>query len=403
MFGYQQKKRTMKIKFLMIGLVGLISVNTVFAQKGELSNAQDQFNKYFNTYKVPALAAPATTAINEAKASIDKASVNEKTATMPLTYAVKGAIYAALAYRDTIPATSTPLFVTAEDALKKAKETDTKHENTKMIDDAYRTLYVIKYYSGVKSYRNAKYDAAYQDFSFMRSVMPDDTNALYLSGLAATNAKMYDEALVSYNKLVTVNYSKNPTIYTDMSFIYLSKKDTSAAIKIIGEGLVKYPADPYLTRREIELNLQTGKAKQVISKIESAIAADPKNKTLYYYGGLAYSAAGMGDKALASYQKAVEIDPNYFEATMNLASEMLKPAITLRNTANKLPGNKQKEYDDDMKKAKEMFASALPVAQKAVNLKPTSYDALYNLRVCYLGVGDTANSAATQKLMDAIK
>ena len=379
----------MKIKFLMTGILGLIAVNTVFAQKGELSNAQDQYNKYFNIYKTPVLAAQATTAINEAKVSIDKASVNEKTANLPLTFAVKGAVYAALAYRDTVSSTSTPLFATAEDK--------------KMIDDAYQTLIVIKYNAGVKSYQSGKYEAAYENFNFFRSVKPDDTTALYLTGLSATNAKMYEEALASYKKLVTMPYSKNPSIYTDMSFIYLSKKDTAAAIKVIGEGIAKYPGDQYLTRREIELNLQTGKAKEVISKIEAAIAADPKNKTLYYYGGLAYSAAGMDDKALDSYKKAIEIDPNYFEATMNLGSVLLKPAIALFTAANKLPASKQKEYDDDMKKAKDLFEIAKPVLQKAVDLKPTSYDALFNLRMYYLAKNDAATAASIKKQLDALK
>ena len=393
----------MKIKFLMTGILGLIAVNTVFAQKGELSNAQDQYNKYFNIYKQPILAAQATTAINEAKVSIDKASVNEKTANLPLTFAVKGAVYAALAYRDTVPSTSTPLFATAEEALKKAKEADAKGENKKLIDDAYQTLIVIKYNAGVKSYQSGKYEAAYENFNFFRTVKPDDTTALYLTGLSATNAKMYEEALTSYKKLVTMTYSKNASIYSDMSFIYLSKKDTAAAIKVIGEGIAKYPGDQYLTRREIELNLQTGKAKEVISKIESAIAADPKNKTLYYYGGLAYSAAGMDDKALDSYKKAIEIDPNYFEATMNLGSVLLKPAIALFTAANKLPASKQKEYDDDMKKAKDLFEVAKPVLQKAVDLKPTSYDALFNLRMYYLAKNDAATAAAIKKQLDALK
>jgi tetratricopeptide (TPR) repeat protein len=393
----------MKVKILIIGMISLISASSVFAQKGELSNAQDQFNKYQGIRGQKSFAAMATAAINEAKTSIDKAAANEKTAKLPLTYAVKGSIYAALAYRDTVPSTQTPLFATAEEALKQAKDADVKGENKKMIDDAYQTLIVIKYNTGVKYYQSGKYESAYDAFHFYSTVRPDDTTALYLTGLSATNAKMYDEGIKNYQKLLTTKYSKNATVYSDLAYIYLAKKDTASAIKAVSEGAVKYPNDANLARREIELNLQTGKAKEIIAKIEAAIAADPKNKTLYYYAGLAYNSSGNLAKAEESYKKAIEIDPTYFEAYLNLGYVLLNPALLLHNSANKLPANKQKEYDEQMKKSNALFDLAKPTLLKAVELRPNSYDALYNLKTYYLGKSDMVNANATQKKIDALK
>src|ERR1700712_4625279 len=100
----------MKIKLLMIGLLGLISATT-FAQKGELNNATNAYNEFAVSSKAksPLLIAKANTSINEAKTAIDKAAVNEKTAALPQTLALRGAIYAALASRDTVPSTSEPI------------------------------------------------------------------------------------------------------------------------------------------------------------------------------------------------------------------------------------------------------------------------------------------------------
>jgi len=67
----------MKIKFLMLGLLGLIST-TAFAQKGELNTAQSEFEKYEGLKTQPALGLPS---LNKAKESIDKAAANQKTAT----------------------------------------------------------------------------------------------------------------------------------------------------------------------------------------------------------------------------------------------------------------------------------------------------------------------------------
>ncbi len=400
----------MKTKILIIGLVGLVSANTVFAQKGELNNAKDQYNKYQGIRGQKTFAAMATTAINEAKASIDKAAANEKTAKMPLTYAVKGGIYAALAYRDTTPATQTPLFATADEALKNAQEgmktvtnADDKAEIKKIIDDATQTMIVIKYNVGVKQFTAGKYDAAYQSFEYFRSARHDDTTELYLPGLTATNSKMYDEGIKNYTKLLSTNYSKNPSVYADLSYIYLNQKDTVNALKIVGQGAAKYPNDGGLAKREIELSLQTGKTKEVAQKIEAAIAADPKNKVLYYYAGLVYYDQGNIAKAEASYRKATEIDPNYFEAFLNLGSTMIRPGLDMYNSANKLPASKQKEYDEQMKKAGDVFEGAKPVLLRAVELRPTSYEALFNLRAYYVVKHDAVNVNATQKRMDAVR
>ncbi|MFI5138973.1 MAG: hypothetical protein ACHQIM_14210, partial [Sphingobacteriales bacterium] len=97
----------MKIKLLMACLLGFVSA-TAFAQKGELRNAQESYNSYTVSAnpKVPLLMAKAVVSLNEAKTAIDKASANDKTAALPLTFALKGAIYGALAVQDSVPATS---------------------------------------------------------------------------------------------------------------------------------------------------------------------------------------------------------------------------------------------------------------------------------------------------------
>src|ERR1700760_274999 len=93
----------MKIKVLMAALLGLVTT-TAFAQKGELSNAQSSYEKYDQLSRANfALAKPS---LLDAKTSIDKASANAKTAALPQTYALKAAIYASLAYRDTVSATA---------------------------------------------------------------------------------------------------------------------------------------------------------------------------------------------------------------------------------------------------------------------------------------------------------
>jgi tetratricopeptide (TPR) repeat protein len=405
----------MKIKFLMLGLLGLISV-TAFAQKGELNTAQSEFEKYEGLKTQPALALPS---LNKAKESIDKAAANQKTANLPQTYAVKANIYGSLAQLDTVATTSLPLFTTADEALKKAKELDAKGENKKLIDNANGILAQYQLNKGVKEYQSGKYD-------FYRTVMPEDTNAILYTGLAALNAKNYPAAITNYNKLVTTKYSKVESVYSELAGIYLANKDTTGALKTITDGLVKYPTSADLRRTEIEISLQQGKQKEVLDKILSAISNDPKNKNLYYYAGLVYSQVADAaaqkiakapaaskvtlqaektqnfQKAADMYKKALEIDPNYFEANLNMGYVIIAPAIDSYNAANKLPANQQKAYDAAMAKATAQFDQAKPYLLKAVELNPKSPDALNNLLTYYKGKKDDANIAKITAQLNAL-
>ena len=430
----------MKIKALLAAFLGLITISA-FAQKGELNNAQTAYEKFDGLSRANyAIAKPS---LAEAKTSIDKASTNAKTATLPQTYALKAAIYASLAYRDTIPATAATEIATSSEAITKAKETDTKNEYTKLIQHASLELGQIQLDKGVKAYQNKKYDEAYAAFDAAQKVIPppDDTLATLYAGVSAANAKNYTAALVNYNKLLTTGYKDKAKIYADMPTIYLLNKDTAGAVKISSEAVAKYPNDANLRKEEIEVSLQAGQQNDLIAKIETAVKADPNNKTLYYYEGLTYSQVAEAlqkeidkmqkadakaakakpgvklapnpqiakleqsrldnfSKASDNYKKAVEIDHNYFEAILNLGYVSMAPAIDTYNAARFL--NDQKSYDLAMKKANSQFEVAKPYLLKAVELKPESSDALTNLKSYYLGLQDNANANAVQKKIDAL-
>src|ERR1700733_1525045 len=115
----------MKIKVLMSALFGLISISA-FAQKGELSTANEEYQKYDGLVRSNyALARPS---LDKAKTSIDKAADNKKTADLPETHALKAAIYASIAAKDSVAATAATETATAQAAIKKAEELDTKKE-----------------------------------------------------------------------------------------------------------------------------------------------------------------------------------------------------------------------------------------------------------------------------------
>jgi len=281
--------------------------------------------------------------------------------------------------------------------------------------------------AGVSLYRDKKYEDAYKAFDVAQKYAKGDTSAIYYAGISAAAAKNYKAAIDQYKKLVNTNFSENDKVYLDLSSLYLTEKDTVSALNIAGEAVKKFPANAELRKREIEISLQSGKVQEVLDKILAAINNDPKNKTLYLYAGLTYSQAADGSsskisktkdaatlaalqkdkadnyaKAAEMYKKAIEIDPNYFDAVLNLGYVTLNPAIDTYNAAQQLPAAKQKEYDAALAKSKTQFDAARPYLEKATEIQPNSVDAWKNLKTYYIGTQNTAKANEIQKKIDGL-
>ncbi|HZX58308.1 MAG TPA: hypothetical protein VFE54_06270, partial [Mucilaginibacter sp.] len=388
----------MKIKVLITALFAFTTISA-FAQKGELSDAKDDYTKYDGLRVNMALAKPSLTS---AKTHIDKAAVNAKTAALPETLALKAAIYASLASNDADAAAATADYATAQDALTKAIAADTKKENTLYIQHATTELAQCQLNKGVKAYQAKNFDDAYKAFDAARQLIPNDTTAILYTAISASNTKNYPVAITNYSALVAVPaYSTKGKVeaYNDLATLYLFNKDTTGSLKIISEAVTKFPNNADLRKREIEVSLQAGQSGDLINKIETAIKGDPNNKALYYYDGLVYSqiaeAAGTKitklekadkkaaaakpgvkqapnpeiaklkqtrldnyGKAAEQYKKAVAIDPNYFEGVMNLGYVTIAPATDIYNDAQQLPASQMAAYNAAMAKANAQFDQA---------------------------------------------
>ena len=372
----------MKIKSFVLAFVFSGSTLISFAQKGELKSAKSNYEKFVGLKEANSYAL-GLISLNQAKTSIDKAVTHEKTTNDATAWTYKALIYSDLALLDTIPTTSKPLFNEALAASKKAQELDTDGANKTDLDRLKPLMAQYELNAGVKAYQSNKFDDAYTSFTNSLNYRPGDTTIIYYAGLSAINAKNYKAAIKQYEDLTKTNYSANPQIYLDLSKMYSMQKDTIKALAIASEGAKKYN-NPQLATQEIELSLMSGKQVEVIGKISDQLQKEPTNKLYAFYLGIAYSSAGDTKKAEESYRKALEIDPNSSDANTNLAGLLLNSGIDLYNTANKLPQNKQKEYDAMMKSANAKFDKAFPYLQKSAELNPKSKLAWDNLKTYYV-------------------
>ena len=387
----------MKIKYLVFAFIAL--TQATYAQKGELANAKSTYEKYadLKQFNAPGFG---STSLQEAKTSIDKVVVHVKTINDPVAWGYKALIYTDLASLDSVANKTEPLISQATDAIKKASELDNTGANKELIERAKSLLVRHQVNTGVLAYQSSRFNEAYTAFNKALVYKPGDTTVLYYTGLAAVNAKNYKAAIPNYEELLKTNYSANQRIYLDLSRLYALEKDTTAALRVASQGVSKYGNDVGLATQEIELSLISGKQKEVIAKIISQVEKNPKDKLYPYYLGLAYSAINDLVKAEESYKKAIAIDSTYANAYLNLGGLLLNKGIDTYNKANKLPQNKQKEYDIMIKKAYDQFDIALPYLQKAVDLNPASRLGLENLKKYYI---IKKNKIKSDELSDKIK
>ena len=388
------------MKSLVFAFALLGCAYSASAQKGELSTAKTNYEKYIALKDAGSLAL-AGPSLTIAKTSIDKAALNEKTAIDASTWAYKALIYANLALNEADAATAEALIKSAGDDFSKAVDMDTDKKNANLItagNDAFAQFQLNK---GVKAFQAQDFKQAYTAFEQSLIYRPADTLLTYYSGLAAINAVDYTSAIKRYEELLTTDYSANREIALDLSKLYSMQKDTVNAIRIASVYATKFN-DQALATQEIELSLMSGKQKQVIERILAQITFDPKSKLEHFYLGIAYDALNEFKKAEDAYKKAIDLDSNYFDATLNLGSGILNNGIDLYNKANTLPANKQKEYDAAMKAAFVEFDRAFPYLDKAVKIDPKSLNALQNLKTYYVIKKNTAKVAELTKQISAL-
>ncbi|MDP8263150.1 MAG: tetratricopeptide repeat protein [Candidatus Ancaeobacter aquaticus] len=212
-----------------------------------------------------------------------------------------------------------------------------------------RNLDVSYYNKGVDFYNQGKYDEALESYLQALELSPDYVDAMRGVGLTLVKQKNYSDALDIFLEAYEID-PDDPEINYCLGVIYpIVKKDTKK-----GE---------YHYKRYLELNPEAEDRQMVEEWIESF------NKSIYidYYNqGVELYDRGDYQDAIEKYRKALELNPDYFDAYRGLGLVYIK----------------LKQYDD-------AFKSFLI----AYELSPEDPEVNYCLGVCYPIMGDKDKGA----------
>jgi tetratricopeptide (TPR) repeat protein len=261
-----------------------------------------------------------------------------------------------------------------ESAISSYRKVVDLDEDKKMEDDLEENLGRLKRQleeKGILSFSQKKYKDAYRYFDLYTNVNDFyvfegvvDTVIYYNAALAATNAKMYDEAIEYYNKAAKYNYG-GENLYVFMKDVYMANGDTLQAAEALQEGFKKNPESDLLLVQLINYFLTSGESEEALEYLNMAKQNDPGNKSFYFAEGTLYDKMGNEEKAIEAYTEALEIDPNYFDAYYNLGVLHYNKAVELFTKANNTMDDE--EYQQLRKEAAEQLEKALPFMEKALN------------------------------------
>lgn len=329
----------------------------------------------------------------KAKENIEMAIQHEKTKDQAKTWMVRGDVYMGIAESKdpNVKALSDKPVQIAMESYRKAMALDTKGALQKQLKNQLTFIslsgVVINNaidYSDKKDYASSLecFEISLEIDSIVEPTKKDSV-VIYNSGWVAEQAKMYSKAKYYYNKSIDIRYNIGQ-VFVSLANIERTLGDTAAFVATLERGIETAPEDSKGIMVElINHYIYKNQADKALSYLDQAIEKDPKNKTYYFAKGSLLDKINKPEEAKQAYDKAIEIDPNYFDPWYNRGIQVFNQAVEISKKANDIPMNKQKEYDAAIQSAYDKMNESIPYFEKAHSINPQDKSTMQVLKECY--------------------
>ncbi len=348
--------------------------------------------------------------LDNARTAIDEAILHEATMNDAKTWMFRGQIYHAIyqSKEEKYKALDHTPLQKAVESYTKCFELDKKKDWTDDLKNRMKIAENQMMNEGIQAYNKQQFGDALSFFetSFNLSKHPLvaklDTQAVYNAALVAEKLESWDKAKTLWEECIKTGYGKGKTYMALNELLIKQLKQIDAAKEVVREGRLKYPEEPLLIIAELNFFLMEGKDKEAEKNINLALEKDPNNKSLHFALGTIYNNLANPDtskpqpteaeyatyysKSEKEYSKALEIDPEYFDAIFNLGALYFNGAVKIMDAAANIKDNKL--YDAAKKKADEKFMQALPLLEKAHKIDAKDKPTLQSLKQLYARTGD---------------
>ncbi len=272
-------------------------------------------------------------------------------------------------------------------------------------------------------------------FESAYKLVPSDTAYLFYAASTAVNAKLYDRSLAMYEELRSLGYtgieqnylatnketqveelfgskvlrdlsvkskshinprdettkSKFPEIIKNIALIYVQNGENEKALQAMAVARAESPDDLDLLLTEANVHYSMGNTQKFKELLEIAIQKDPMNPELQYNLGVISSETDDFESSKKYYLKAIELNPEYVNAYINLAALILGQEESILDQMNSLGSSAadDRKYDELKAKRNQLYLNAIPYLETAFNIDPSNYQAAKTLTNIFSAVGDS--------------
>lgn len=291
----------------------------------------------------------------------------------------------------------------AAEALVKATEftEPTSGDGQKIMNN----MEVIKtkfYNDAISYYTVAKYESARDGFSNAAALAAFtgqvDTTAIFNTGLTAMLAKDNENAIKNFEACIALGYDQNGDLYSYLADVYKTEGQYDKMKEVLGKGFTKYPNSQAILVSLINAYLDTNDdPKKVLEYIKIAQNNEPGNPTLYYAEGNVWRGLNDYDKAIESYRKSLEIDPNFVYGYFSIGDLLYTKALEIQDKASQEFDDAKYEalmveFDKTLKSAIEPFEKAFSVTEDK-EIKVVVAEFLKNIYFRFRDAGDEYKAA----------
>lgn len=182
-------------------------------------------------------------------------------------------------------------------------------------------------------------------------------------------------------------------LYETLTQILLNAKKNDEALTIIEKGLAKFPNNAKLKEYQGTALYASGKTDQFMQNLKDQLAKNPNDATNWYNLGVLQSKnPETSNEAIASFQKAIELKPDFANAYQNLVYTVIGDDEKAVNEINALRKTKPDDATKLIEARKERFNKALPYGEKWLQAMPNDLTAVQTLRDIYNTTRNTAKA-----------
>ena len=235
----------------------------------------------------------------------------------------------------------------AIEAYAKAAELDEKGQKTAAIKEALQNIDSKLVEDASCAYTIGKYADASALFELANKALSTkpsnaiDTTSLYNAGLTAWMANDLPRAKDLFGNVLNLGYyGTEGDIYAKLADIAEKLGDKEASKNCLSEGSKKFPQSQSLLIGLINYYISSGEdTAQLFDLFAEAQKNEPNNASLFYVEGNARAKLGQNEEALAAYDKAIEVNPNYEWGYIGKGMHLYNMAVEVSKKADE-------EYND---------------------------------------------------------